>query len=209
MILPNGTVVRLKRELRWLGVQLDRKLNFKGYIQKKIASATSAIYILLRLLRSEWGLSATSGRQLYIACVISIYNYGAEIQFKNQKQYIEQFQKLQNKAIRKVLGVFRTSPISPMEIKANLAPLELRIRQKIKRYAFRITQMDPDHPLRKRTPITYTPEYHTGVDPEALGPKWQDWNQKETKTRKFPTQLVRILASVSEILEFNSPALMQ
>ena len=56
--------------------------------------------------------------------------------------------------------------------------------------------------------MTYPPEYHTGVDPEALGPKWQDWNQKETKTRKFLTQLVRILASVSEILEFDSPALM-
>ena len=63
-----------------------------------------------------------------------------------------------------------------MEIEANLAPPELRIRQKIKRYAFRITQIDPDHPLRKRTPMTYPPEYHTGVDPEALGPKWQDWN---------------------------------
>ena len=139
MILLNGIMVRPKRELRWLGVWLDRKLNFKGYVQKKVASATSAMHMLLRLLRSEWGLSATSGRQLYIACVTSICDYGAEIWFKNQKQYIEQFQKLQNKAIRKILGVFRTSPISPMEIEANLAPPELRIRQKIKRYAFRIT----------------------------------------------------------------------
>ena len=77
--LPNGTVLHPKEVVRWLGIWLDWKLNFKCHVQKRIMAATSAMYSVLRLMNSEWGLSAHAGRQLYLACVTAISDYGSEI----------------------------------------------------------------------------------------------------------------------------------
>ena len=65
-------------------------------------TATNAIYSVLRLMNSEWGLSAHAGRQLYLACVTAVSDYGAEIWYHGQKQYLRQLQTLQNKALRKI-----------------------------------------------------------------------------------------------------------
>lgn len=55
-ILPNNTVIKPKTCIRWLGVWLDRKLNFKVHVQTKIAAARRTLHSLFRLLNSEWGL---------------------------------------------------------------------------------------------------------------------------------------------------------
>ncbi|KAL1956585.1 hypothetical protein VTO42DRAFT_6994 [Malbranchea cinnamomea] len=55
-------------------------------------------------------------RKLYIACVASIADYGVPIWWKQQKSYLDKFDKLQNQALRKILGAFRTSPVAAMEL---------------------------------------------------------------------------------------------
>jgi hypothetical protein len=56
-------------------------------------------------------------RQLYIACITTIADYGIPIWWNFQKQYIDQFAKLQNYTLRKMLGVFKITPDSIMEIR--------------------------------------------------------------------------------------------
>ena len=51
--LPNGTVLHPKEVVRWLGIWLDWKLNFKCHVQKRIMAATNAIYSVLCLMNSE------------------------------------------------------------------------------------------------------------------------------------------------------------
>ena len=51
--LLNDTILQPLELVRWLEVWLDRKLSFKSYVQKRIAMATTAMYLTMRLLNTE------------------------------------------------------------------------------------------------------------------------------------------------------------
>ena len=99
---------------------------------------------------SEWGLKSNTGRQIYHTCISSISDYGAEIWYNAQnpqKLYINQLQKLQNSALRKILGSFRTAPIGALEIESNIPPVEIRMHRKMQKYALRTMKMTENHPI--------------------------------------------------------------
>lgn len=68
-----------KEMVRWLGIWLDRKLSFKIHVEKRIAVITRMFYSISRLANTERDLSFQAMRQLYIACIVSIADYGVPI----------------------------------------------------------------------------------------------------------------------------------
>jgi predicted component of type VI protein secretion system len=106
-------------------------------VEKKIALANKIFMQIERLSNTERGLSFQAMRQLYIACISSVADYGVPVWWNNQKHFLEKFQKLQNLALRKILGVFKTSPIRAMEIEASLPPPRVRFNKICKNYALR------------------------------------------------------------------------
>ena len=145
---------------------MDRKLNFKKHVQNRIASANRVLHSINRLQNSEWGLKSNAGRQIYQTCISSISDYGAEIWYNAQnpqKSYINQLQKLQNLALRKILGSFRTAITGKLEIESNIPPVEIRMHRKMQKYALRTMRITENHSIRLRTPISYLPEYQSGI----------------------------------------------
>ncbi len=187
--LPNNTVINPSKSVRWLGIWFDRKMSFKTHVQKKIASATRTLHLLHRLLNSEWGLSAAAGRQLYSACITSISDYGCQIWWNRQKGFVKLFQKLQNAAMRKILGAFRTSPCAAMELESATLPPHIRLDKTCMLYALRITTLSENHPIRQRTPYNYPPGFETGQDIDEN--HYLDWNELANSqiNKKHPTQL--------------------
>ncbi len=141
-----------KPTVKWLRIWLDSKLNFKEYIEKKIAQATKIFHQIKRLFNIERGLSFQAIRQLYIACIISITDYGVPIWWNNQKHLLEKFQRLQNAALRTILGAFKKSPIKVMEIEAAVPPPRVRFKKTCYNYVVRIMQMNSKHPIIERVP---------------------------------------------------------
>ena len=72
-----------KNLIKWLDIWLDLKLNFKEHVEKKIADATRIFHQISRLLNTERGLSFQAMRQLYIACIVSIADFGVPIWWNN------------------------------------------------------------------------------------------------------------------------------
>ena len=109
------------------------------------------------------------------------------------------------------MGVFRTSPIGPMEIEANIPPPAIRIRQKIQKYALRVTSFENTSPIRIRTPITYPPEFSNGLDNFNIFDthKFVDWFQRENSEKRYPTQLIRNLASLNRVLDTDATTTIQ
>ena len=70
-------VVKAQESLKWLGIYLDSRLNFKEHVTQKVAEATRVFYQIERLSNTERGLSFQAMRQLYIACICSIADYGS------------------------------------------------------------------------------------------------------------------------------------
>jgi len=62
--------------VRWLGVFLDSKLTFKQHVEIRISKAKVAFYLIRRLGNIQRGLSLQALRQLYIACITTIADYG-------------------------------------------------------------------------------------------------------------------------------------
>jgi len=79
--IEEGLKVRRRRNIpkplvRWLGVFLDSKLTFKQYVEIRISKAKAAFYSIRRLGNTQRGLSLQALRQLYIAYVTTIADYG-------------------------------------------------------------------------------------------------------------------------------------
>jgi hypothetical protein len=94
---------------------------------------------------------------------------------------IDQFAKLQSSALRKMLGIFKITEISIMEIEAAVIPIPIRLEKHCKNYAIRILQLDPSYSMRKRIKFLY--QLSTITDPSTHF-------QKPTKFSNMNTQLV-------------------
>ncbi|KAH8621199.1 hypothetical protein IG631_24142 [Alternaria alternata] len=98
---------------------------FKEHIAIRVSQARSAFNRLARLANIERGLSPHAIRQLYLACVTSVADYGSQLYWQSQSYANKLFQQLHNLACRKILGVFRTAPALPTSIEAGLLSLAI------------------------------------------------------------------------------------
>src|SRR5215213_3330274 len=106
--------------------------------------------VIQGLSNSERGLSRAAMRQLCISTVFSISDYDSEIWFKDQKTYVRDIQSIQNKAMRKVAGAFRTTSIRALEAETELMSTRQRLFDKHRKYATRVLQMTDKHSTRER-----------------------------------------------------------
>jgi hypothetical protein len=79
IILSNETTLKPRKSVKWLGIYIDKKLNFKKHVNKKVVNATKALHLINRLQNIEWELSSTTSRQLYMTCTSVISDYDSEI----------------------------------------------------------------------------------------------------------------------------------
>ncbi len=136
-----------KELVKWLGIYFDRTLSFKTHIQEKIVKSNRVFYRLKQLASTQFGLSKQALRQLYIACVNSVLDYGAILWFLKRKIPLE-YQKIHKNALRQILGVFRTSPIQALEIEASLPPPEIRLSRLVLNYSKRIQGLYLKNPIQ-------------------------------------------------------------
>ena len=131
-------IARPKNLVRWLGIFLDSKLLFKEHVDKKITSAEKIFLLIKRLGNTQRGLSTLALRQLYISCITSIADYGVPIWWgERKKTLLGKYQGLQNRALRLILGAFRTSPYRAMELEAAIIPTQLRFEKLCDFYSYR------------------------------------------------------------------------
>jgi hypothetical protein len=77
--LPNNQSIQPSKVVKWLGIWFDNTLRFNKHISIRISQAKSAFLRANRLANTENGLSPYAIRQLYIAYVTSISDYGSSI----------------------------------------------------------------------------------------------------------------------------------
>ena len=145
-----GEVVAPKSLVKWLGIWFDPKLSFKKHIEKRINLAMATFLGMQRLASTQKGLSFRAMRQLYIACVTTVADYGVPVWYRGNKQgkLLELYQRLQNQALPKILGAFNKSPIRAMELEAAIPPPEIRFQKTCLSYSLRTLQFRHNHPIR-------------------------------------------------------------
>lgn len=168
--------------VKWLGIFFDSSLKFKHHASMKIAKARNAFRRIGRLANIDRGLTPFALRQMYIACVTSIADYGTVIWWNNQVNLTTKLQALQNLSIGKILGVFKTAPILPLEVESALPPPEIRMDAFIRAHAFRLRKLHCKHPVNEAI--------HKLLHPT-----------EEPPLNVKPLQLERIYNSISHIVD--------
>jgi hypothetical protein len=201
LLLPNGTIIQPSQVVRWLGIWLDPKLNFKEHCNKRFSQATRTLHTVSRLSNREWGLQPAAFRQIYLACIVPIADYASELWWNNQSTLLYKLQLLQNLATRKITGAFKTAPSAALEMESYLPPVRIRLDHKLRAFAIRAITFLDEHPLRTRSSCTFPPEDFTASRYEPSSNKYSDWD--EASGMIFESQYIRILNSALEIIPEN------
>jgi ribonuclease HI len=201
LTLPDQTVVTPKPVVKWLGIHLDNALSFKEHVSIRTSQAQSAFYRMCRLANSERGLSPYALRQLYMACVTSVADYGCQVYWKGQTLVTSKLQGLQNMALRKILGTFRTSPTLPSEVEAALPPPAIRLNTALRQYAFRARKLPDRHPIKEATQFIESQLYsqhHSDSEYDSDASDQSDYTRKMLEGP--PRQLQQIVQSIHSAL---------
>ena len=95
--------------MRWLGVILDDRLDFKEHWRHRIGKARSFLWALGGVGNSKWGMSPVSWRAAYTGMVRAVASWDVEIWWGGQKEWRWEMTLLQNTALWKALGALKGS----------------------------------------------------------------------------------------------------
>jgi hypothetical protein len=141
--------VKPTTRLRYLGFFLTPKLDWHPHVSIMAMRARSTIRGLSILGNSIRGLDLIHWKQVYLMYVIPILTYGAPVWFTGhrQKGLIKTLQIAQNEGIRKITGVFRTTPTSITENMIGIAPIQYLLPRIIHSFRNRLIATNPSHLL--------------------------------------------------------------
>ena len=141
--------VPVSHTVRYLGVFLDDKLSWKPHIATLATRTRSTILTLGVLGNSIRGISYANWRRVFHSIIIPTLTYGAALWYTGtaQKGLTGPLQVAQNEAIRKMCGVFRTTPTDPLHHVANILPITYRLKVARDQFVHRIRSLPPSHLL--------------------------------------------------------------
>jgi len=107
--------------IKWLGIIMDKSLTFKEHWKARIKKARAMLAQFNGLGNSQWGISATSWRQIYTGMIRAIALWGSELGWRGQRDWEKEFEHLQYQALKK--GVNATHG-SKKELVSQIAGVE-------------------------------------------------------------------------------------
>jgi Reverse transcriptase (RNA-dependent DNA polymerase) len=136
--------------IKVLGLWVDSKLSWKPHIQNTATKATGQIAAMSRLLGSTWGATLKRSRLIYTAVIRPTITYGCNVWFapntpartQPRESTIRPLVIAQNKALRKITGAYRATPIPVLEKEAGIEPLPLYMHGKAMKYALKRSDSD-------------------------------------------------------------------
>lgn len=134
-VVLDGKIIEKVDEMKYLGVIVDKKLNFRAnteYISKKISKKVA----MLRRLKNR--LDTETRLVLFKSIIAPHYDYCSTILFLATNQEIDQLQKLQNRAMRIILNAGPLEHIKDMLNKCNLLSVKQRIYFNVLKFMFKI-----------------------------------------------------------------------
>jgi hypothetical protein len=142
--------VKIKRQVRYLGVFIDARLTWHAHVKTVASRARSTIRSLNILGNSMRGIRFATWRRLFHAIIIPILTYGAPVwhpETGRRAALIHPLQVAQNDALRKMSGCFRTTPVDPLHSLLAIPPIDYTIRKLVRSYGDRLQRSPPTHLL--------------------------------------------------------------
>lgn len=126
-----GVTQKSKEVVRYLGIQMDRELNYKQHMDIAMAKSTRAMRMLTAMARKDWGLSPGVMRVIYKVAVETLITYGAAIWYKKleNKVRLRKLKRWHTGLVQKVARTMSSVAGEDAAFVADLMPIEHRITE--------------------------------------------------------------------------------
>ena len=136
----------------YLGVTLDRTLNFKQHALNNKAKVNTRNNLLRKLTNSRWGAHLATVRRTAVALCFSTAEFACSSW--GRSRHTGHVDIALNDTCRIITGCLKAYPIPRVYALAGIAPLQ--IRRKVASKAGRCLQEDdPRHPLHSQRPVKH------------------------------------------------------
>ena len=133
-----GQILPYEDEVKYLGMILDKKLNFNSHVNNLIVTVKKRLNILKVVSNFNWGADRTTLLRIYTALCLSKLEYGCQIYGSACKSTLQKLDPVHNSGLRKCTGAFDTSPVDSIYIDSEVRPLCLRREELGLRYMARV-----------------------------------------------------------------------
>ena len=123
---------------KFLGMTLDRGLNWIPHIESLKAEALRSLNILKVVSKTDYGPDRKTLMRLYWAISKSKLDYGSQIYSTAGTTTLRKLDTVHNQALRICTGAFRSSPQVSLQVEAGSPPLELQREEQSLRYILRL-----------------------------------------------------------------------
>jgi len=152
-ITVSDTTIKPANEARYLGIILDKGLRFKQHIQYAANKGMKFALALSRIAKSTWGATYRQLRTLFNTIVATRMDYAAIVWHRPTKRgqtiTSDKVEAAQRTAMKAILGTFRTTTTSALEIDSFLLPTHLRLRKKVLQSYTCMQTTQEKHPIHQ------------------------------------------------------------
>lgn len=138
-----GIAIELSSHFKYLGVWIDRKLQWKLHIEKAVAKARAVFWTMRNCFSSTWGLTPKSVMWIYQAIARPMLTYGCVVWWQRAllQESQQQLDRLQRMVCIGATGAIRSTPTSALQVLFNLPPLHIFIKLQALNSLHRLQQM--------------------------------------------------------------------
>ncbi|VVC38746.1 Hypothetical protein CINCED_3A023222 [Cinara cedri] len=168
----NDARVKFVSKAKYLGVILDRKLNFAVHVNYVADKAKGLALRLRGIAATRWGLRSPELRLIYKGAMVPTAVYAASVWAHRLNQNVSlaaTLYRAQWPTLLSKIGAYRTAPTSALQVLARSLPLDLEVRKRSDLYD------------RRRALAEHQPTRSLADIKSALVRKWQErWDTAVT-----------------------------
>jgi ribonuclease HI len=130
----------LSDQLKYLGLLLDRKLNWGPHIDFRVKKSCMIYGQCRRAIGQRWGLSPKSVHWLYTMVVVPVLTYGSIVWWRKAQQctVILKLNHLQRLGLLGITGAMVTTPTAALEVITGLIPLHILVESTARAELYRL-----------------------------------------------------------------------
>jgi len=150
-----ATTIKPAEEAKYLGVLFDRKLPFRQHIQYAAKKGTQFALAISRITNCTRGPVFQQARTLFTSVAAPRMDYAAIVWYQpfqgtktlNRQPTVAKLESAQQIAMKAILGTFRTTATSALQIETSLIPTHLRLRYRVLQSWTRMQTAPETHPI--------------------------------------------------------------
>ena len=147
-----GTQIKIYRQriekvkvFRFLGVWFDEKLTWNEHIDKITTKCKKTLNVMRCLTGSEWGASRSAIKNIYVALIRAVLDYGYIAYSSAAKTSLKKLEVVQAQALRLCCGALKTTPVSALQVEMGEMLLHIRHKQLMMNYWTNLQGYSEDH----------------------------------------------------------------